>query len=166
MRNESKLTERVEIFSNEDVKVESAILTTKGTIVQVAIKSSRRQTDERRTEAFRGRFINEIINYQRIKNRVKNCKDQRELEKLNYFADYVRFLMNHDKSNPIFGSIIIMYYPLGDLQMFIHKNRVVSSCNQSEMDINAEPIDINQLVDLAKQIALGFKHFLLKINFL
>jgi len=166
MRNENKLTERVEIYSNEDVIVESAKLTTKGTIVQVVIKSSRRQTDERRTEVFRGRFINEIINYQLIKNRVKNCRGQKELEKLNYFADYVGFLMNDDKSNPIFGSIIIMYYPLGDLQMFIHKNRVVSSCNQPEMDIDPEPIDINQLVDFAKQIALGFKHFLLKIIFL
>ena len=156
MKNENKPTKRVEIFSNEDVIVESAKLTLKGTSVQVAIKSSRRQTDERRTEVFRGRFINEIINYQTIKNRVKNCKDQKELEKLNYFADYVGFLMNDDKSNPIFGSIIIMYYPLGDLQMFIHKNRVVSSCNQPEMDIDPEPIDINQLVDFAKQIALGF----------
>jgi hypothetical protein len=72
MRNENKLTERVEIYSNEDVKVESAKLTSKGTSVQVAIKSSRRQTDERRTEVFRGRFINEIINYQLIKNRVKS----------------------------------------------------------------------------------------------
>ena len=155
MKNENKPTKRVEIFSNEDVIVESAKLTLKGTSVQVAIKSSRRQTDER-TEVFRGRFINEIINYQTIKNRVKNCRGQKELEKLNYFADYVGFLMNDDKSNPIFGSIIIMYYPLGDLQMFIHKNRVVSSCNQPEMDIDPEPIDINQLVDLAKQIALGF----------
>ena len=95
MENENKLTKRVEIYSNEDVIVESAKLTLKGTSVQVAIKSSRRQTDER-TEVFRGRFINEIINYQLIKNRVKNCKDQKELEKLNYFADYVGFLMYDD----------------------------------------------------------------------
>ena len=160
MTNENNITERVEIFSNEDVKVESAILTTKGTSVQVAIKSSRRQTDERRTEVSKGRFINEIINYQTIKNRVKNCKDQKELEKLNYFADYVGFLMNDDKSNPIFGSIIIMYYPLGDLQTYIHKNRSLNSNDQLVMDIDPEPIDINQFVDFAKQIALGFKHFL------
>ena len=155
MENENKLTKRVEIYSNEDVIVESAKLTLKGTSVQVAIKSSRRQTDERRTEVFRGRFINEIINYQTIKNRVKNCKDQKELEKLNYFADYVGFLMNDDKSNPIFGSIIIIYYPLGDLQTYIHKNRSLNSNDQLVIDINAEPIDINQLVDFAKQIAIG-----------
>ncbi len=76
MRNESKLTKRVEIFSNEDVMVESAKLTFKGTSVKVVIKSSRRQTDER-TEVFRGRFINAIINYQTIKNRVKNCRDKK-----------------------------------------------------------------------------------------
>ncbi len=155
MKNENGLTKRVEIFSNEDVIVESAILTSKGTSVQVAIKSSRRQTDETRTEVFRGRFINEIINYQTIKSRVNNCKDQKELEKLNYFADYVGFLMNHDKSNPIFGSIIIMYYPLGDLQMYIHKNRSLNSNDQLVMDIETELIDINQLVDFAKQIAIG-----------
>jgi hypothetical protein len=159
MKNENELTERVEIFSNEDVIVESAKLKVKGTIAQVAIKSLRIQKDERRTEVFRGRFINEIINYQTIKNRVKTCKDQKELEKLNYFADYVGFLMNDNESNPIFGSIILMYYPLGDLQMFIHKNRVLDS-NQSEMEIDPEPIDINQIVDFAKQIAIGFKNFL------
>ena len=120
----------------------------------MAIKSSRRQTDER-TEVFRGRFINEIINYQLIKNRVKNCQDKKELEKLNYFADYVGFLMNDDKSNPIFGSIIIMFYPLGDLQTYIHKNRSLNSNDQLVIDINAELIDINQLVDFAKQIAIG-----------
>jgi hypothetical protein len=163
MKNENRLTERVEIFSNEDVIVESAKLTLKGTSVQVAIKSSRRQEDEARTEVFRGRFTNEIINYQLIKSRVKNCQDQKELENLNYFADYVGFLMNDDKSNPIFGSIIIMYYPLGDLQMFIHKNRFENSNDQPEMDmdINTEPIDINQLVDLAKQIAIGLILFYL-----
>ena len=75
---------------------------------------------------------------------------------LRYFADYVGFLMNDDKSNPIFGSIIIMYYPLGDLQMFIHKNRFIKQIT----DIDPEPIDINQLVDFAKQIAIGFKNFL------
>ena len=160
MKNESQLTKRVEIYSNEDVKVESAKLKLNGTIIHVAIKSSRRQTDERRTEVFRGRFTNEIINYQLIKSRVKTCQDQKELENLNYFADYVGFLMNDDKSNPIFGSIIIMYYPLGDLQMFIHKNRVLDSNDQSEMEIDPEPIDINQLVDFAKQIAIGFKNFL------
>jgi hypothetical protein len=157
MKNESQLTKRVEIYSNEDVKVESAKLKLNGTIIHVAIKSSRRQKDEARTEVFRGRFINEIINYQLLKKRVKNCQDQKELENLNYFADYVGFLMNYDKSNPIFGSIILMYYPLGDLQMFIHKNRFENSNDQPEMDmdINTEPIDINQLIDFAKQIAIG-----------
>jgi hypothetical protein len=155
MKNENKLTERDEIFSNENVKVESAKLTLKRTSVQVAIKSSRRQEDEARTEVSKGRFINEIINYQTIKNRVKNCKDQKELEKLNYFADYIGFLMNDDKSNPIFGSIILMYYPLGDLQTYIHKNRSLNSNDQLVIDIDKEPIDINQLVDFAKQIAIG-----------
>jgi len=156
MRNENELTERVEIFSNENVKVESAKLMLNGTSVQVAIKSSRRQKDKARTETFRGHFINEIINYQLIKNKVKTCQDQKELEKLNYFADYVGFLMNYDKSNPIFGSIILMYYPLGDLQTYVQTNTFENSNDQSEMDIDPEPIDINQLVDLAKQIALGF----------
>jgi hypothetical protein len=156
MKNENRLTERVEIYSNEDVKVESAKLTLKRTIVQVAIKSSRRQEDEARTEVFRGRFINEIINYQLIKKRVKTCQDQKELEKLNYFADYVGFLMNDDKSNPIFGSIILMYYSLGDLQMFIHKNRFIKQIT----DIDPEPIDINQLIDFTKQIAIGLNDFL------
>jgi len=160
MTNENKITERVEIFSNEDVKVESAKLMLDGTSVQVAIKSLRRQNDESRTEVFRGRFINEIINYQTITNKVKNCQDQNELEALNYFSEYVGFLLNYDESNPIFGSIILMYYPLGDLQMYIRKNRVLNSNDQLVMDIDTEPIDINQLIDFTKQIAIGLNIFI------
>jgi len=48
-----------------------------------------------------------------------------------------------------------MYYPLGDLQTYIHKNRSLNSNDQLVMDIETEPIDINQLVDFAKQIAIG-----------
>jgi hypothetical protein len=44
--------------------------------------------------------------------------------------------MNHDKSNPIFGSIILMHYPLGDLQAFIQTNTFENSNDQSEMDID------------------------------
>ena len=119
--------------------------------VQVAVKSYAREEFEKNSEIFK----NEIVNYQFIKNRSKKCKNEEERVKLSYFADYVGFMMNDDELNPFFGSILIMYYPIGNLREYTQANKFIKSNNDEDIQIDPKLIDINQLVDFAGQIAIG-----------
>jgi hypothetical protein len=133
--------------------VESANLTLKEKCFQVSVKSFTRDDIEINSEIFK----NEIVNYQIIKNRSKKCKNEEERVKLSYFADYVGFMMNDDALNPFFGSILIMYYPIGNLREYIKAKKCINSIKAE--DINKDPSlkNINQLIDFAGQIAIGLK---------
>jgi hypothetical protein len=131
--------------------VESANLNLKEKCFQVAVKSFTRDDIEINSEIFK----NEIVNYQIIKNRSKKCKNEEERVKLSYFADYVGFMMNDDELNPFFGSILIMFYPIGNLREYIQANKCINSINAEDINIDPKLIDINQLVDFTGQIAIG-----------
>ena len=119
--------------------------------VQVAVKSYTRKEFEKNSEIFK----NEIVNYQFIKNRFKKCRNEEERVKLSYFADYVGFMTNDDELNPFFGSILIMYYPIGNLREYTQANQFINSNNDKDIQIDPSLKDINQLVDFAGQIAIG-----------
>ena len=119
--------------------------------IQVAVKSYTREEFEKNSEIFK----NEIVNYQFIKKQSKKCKNEEERDKLSYFADYVGFMTNDDELNPFFGSILIMYYPLGNLREYTQANNFFNSNNDKDIQIDPNLKDINQLVDFAGQIAIG-----------
>jgi hypothetical protein len=112
----------VEIFKRENVIVESAKLTLKEKCFQVSVKSFTRDQIEINSEILK----NEILNYQIIKNRSKKCKNEAERDKLSYFADYVGFMTNDDELNPFFGSILIIFYPIGNLREYTKANKFLT----------------------------------------
>ena len=176
------IKERNEIFSSSSVIVESANIKLKNKDLQVAVKSFRREllkTDKdvidqlaklgqksekekqnclivaRNEEDY---FKNEIIIYQILKKKEKNCSNEKEREKLNYFVDYIGFIMSDKNNDPFLGSILTKYYPLGNLSEYTRINP--ESRNQfsdvSCLDQRTKPLEIEQLVDFAGQIATGF----------
>ena len=141
------MTERNLIFENNNAIVESAKLkleNTENTDFPVAIKSLRRIEFEN----LKFFFENEIITYHILKRESKNIHNEEERIKLNYFVDYVGFMMSDKEDDPFFGSIITKYYSLGNLSKYTRIN---------ENDENTKPKEISQLVDFAIQIATGLR---------
>ncbi len=99
-------------------------------------------------------FKNEIIIYQILKKKENNCSNEKEREKLNCFVNFVGFLMNDNNTDPFVGSILTEYYPLGNLSEY---TKMDVSC----LDQQTKPLEIEQLVDFACQIAKGFIFFTL-----
>jgi hypothetical protein len=64
-------------------------------------------------------------------------------------------MMNDDELNPFFGSILIMYYPIGNLREYIQSKKCINSIKAEDINIDPKLIDINQLVDFTGQIAIG-----------
>ena len=114
--------------------------------LEVVVKSFLKTNDTREED-----FPNEIITFQILES-------QELLKKSPYIAEYIGFIMY--ESGPYFGSIVIKYYPLGDLAHYC-KKLIGSKSKKSKQ--NDDPVQINKikskeiyvLVDLAKQIAEG-----------
>ncbi len=112
----------------------------------VVIKSFSKTNDEREEG-----FPNEIITFQILES-------QELLKKSPYMAEYIGFIMH--ENGPYFGSIVIKYYPLGDLAQYCKK--LIASKSKTAKQ-NGDQVQINKikskeiyvLVDLAKQIAQG-----------
>ena len=176
INSSNDIKERNEIFSSPSVIVESANIKLKNKDLQVAVKSFRREllkTDKdvidqlaklgqksekekqnclivaRNEEDY---FKNEIIIYQILKKKEKNCSNEKEREKLNCFVNFVGFLMSDNDTDPFVGSILTKYYPLGNLSEY---TKMDVSC----LDQQTKPLEIEQLVDFAGQIATGFNFF-------
>ena len=97
------------------------------------------------TKCFDGpdQFSNEIITFQIL--------ESQELSKRSpYIAEYIGFVLY--ESGPYFGSIVLKYYPLGDLADYCRNLNKSSCCARQNRN---KPKEINQLVDFAKQIAEG-----------
>lgn len=139
----------------------------------VAVKSLSREMAKRLPYEMEDIFKNEIINYQIIKKSTETLKsyqeklklttlefDSEELMQNRFFVEYIGFMLN-DENDPYFGSIVMKYYPLGDLATYTAE----ISCpehfsnieNIKKEKLEAMPGEIIQLVDFAKQIALGKK---------
>jgi hypothetical protein len=67
-----------------------------------------------------------------------------------YIAEYIGFVLY--ESGPYFGSIVLKYYPLGDLADYCRNLNKSSCCARQNRN---KPKEINQLVDFAKQITEG-----------
>ena len=60
--------------------------------------------------------------------------------------------MSDNDTDPFVGSILTKYYPLGNLSEY---TKMDVSC----LDQKTKPLEIEQLVDFAGQIATGFNFF-------
>ena len=116
-------------------------------------------------------FYNEIITYQLIQERDASLStdESRGIIKFPSIAQYMGFILN-DISDPYFASIVIKWYPMGDLSTYTRyisnprwfaktDERIkVDEINEfilTEEKKNEMPKEIEQLVELAKQIAQG-----------
>jgi hypothetical protein len=100
-------------------------------------------------------FNNEIVTYKILKEREKTCS-RTEKKKFKYFVNFIGFTLNHDDENNLyFGSIVTNYYWLGNLSIY------TKSGFNSNL-VKDKKKEIEQLIDFAKQIAIGFYIFLLK----
>ena len=109
--------------------------------LEVVVKSFSKTNDEREED-----FPNEIITFQILES-------QELLKKSPYIAEYIGFIMY--ESGPYFGSIVIKYYPLGDLAHYCKQLIGSKSKKSKQNDQGIKSREINVLVDLAKQIAEG-----------
>ena len=109
--------------------------------LEVVLKSFSKTNDEREED-----FPNEIITFQILES-------QELLKKSPYIAEYIGFIMY--ESGPYFGSIVIKFYPLGDLAHYCKQLIGSKSKKSKQNDQGIKSRAINVLVDLAKQIAEG-----------
>ena len=114
-------------------------------------------------------FTNEIVTYQLIQDTSLSTEDSRRIKKFPSIAEYMGFILN-DISDPYFGSIVIKWYPMGDLSTYTYyisnpkwfaktdeiiKVDEINEFILTEEKKNEMPKEIEQLVELAKQIAQG-----------
>ena len=181
INSSNDIKERNEIFSSPSVIVESANIKLKKKDLQVAVKSFRRELLKSNEDLMdqinlvkiseieksnclvvarmeEDYFKNEIITYQILKKKEKKCSNEKEREKLYCFVDYIGFIMSDNNNDPFVGSILTKFYPLGNLSEYTRINP--ESRNQfsdvSCLDQRTKPLEIEQLVDFAGQIATGF----------
>ena len=118
-------------------------------------------------------FINEIVTFQIIQSKDKDASllEAKETLKCSYIAEYVGFML-YDSADPFCASIVIKWYPIGDLsqytrnvsdpEWFFKPNESTEEHENSKFVTLAEtkreqmPKEIVQLLRLARQIAEGY----------
>ena len=133
---------------------------------QVAVKSYNWKYSKESLEF----FLNEIVTFQIIQERIKDTtlKEAKETLKCPYIAEYLGFML-YDSAEPFYGSIVLKWYPMGDLCSFTRrlsnpkwflKPDETSENNidvfQFEKKCEEMPKEIDLLIELARQIAEGF----------
>jgi len=118
-------------------------------------------------------FITEIVTFQIIQSRDKDASlsEEKEILKCPYIAEYVGFML-YDSVDPFYASILIKWYPFGDLSQYTrnisnpewfakpdepteeYENSIYVT--QAETKRENMPKEIAQLVKLARQIAEGY----------
>ena len=118
----------------------------------VAIKSFNREYMSSRQNI----FINELINLHLIHSNVDS-------EQSSFFAQFIGFTLN-EENDPFYGSILTKFYPLGTLRdytMVLSNPKKFKNFNKFNAEQKEEfSKEIDQLHDLATQIALGIVYFL------